>query len=183
MTKALAKLMEDLGSTDDKTRFAALQSMLKATEGKVDWAYEAWDLLAAKLGHENSYQRSIGAMLLCNLAKSDSKARMKKDVDALLRLTADEKFITTRQCIQSLWKVAAANAALGRKVVDHLAKRFEECSAESHFNLIRQDIVDTLRKTYDQTGDEAAKRIALALIDKEADPKNRRKYLASWKGA
>lgn len=76
MDKKINALVEDLASTNDEIRMNALQSLLKVTESKVNWVYEVWDLLLGKLDHENSYQRSIGVMLLCNLAKSDSENRI-----------------------------------------------------------------------------------------------------------
>jgi len=45
MNRNIRKHIEELSSTDDKIRMEALQSMLKATESKVDWVYEVWGLL------------------------------------------------------------------------------------------------------------------------------------------
>src|SRR5512133_1945484 len=103
MNNTIKKHIENLASKDDKIRLEALQSLLKVTESKVDWGYEVWDLLFEKLGHENSYQRSIGILLLCNLAKSDGENRLGVCLDRLLAHTRDEKFITSRQCIQNIW--------------------------------------------------------------------------------
>jgi hypothetical protein len=64
---------QGLASQDDKQHYNAFLAVLEATEWKVDWAYLVWDELVAKLAHDNSYQRSIAARVLCNLAKSDSK--------------------------------------------------------------------------------------------------------------
>jgi len=82
-------------------RFKALQDVLKAAQREVEWICEVWDDLAARLGHENSCQRSIAAMVICSLAKSDTEPRMRKALPALLKLTDDEKLVTTRQCIQT----------------------------------------------------------------------------------
>src|SRR5512134_882760 len=140
MNKNIRQQFDNLASTADKIRLEALQSLLRLTESKVDWVYEVWDELLEKLDHENSYQRSIGILLLCNLAKSDTEDRLKYALDRLLLHTRDEKFITSRQCIQNIWKAAATHKANRQKVLKHLQMRFVECVDEKHYNLLRQDI-------------------------------------------
>lgn len=181
MNKTIKNHIENLASTDDKNRLEALQSLLKITESKVDWVYEAWDLLFEKLRHENSYQRSIGIMLLCNLAKSDVENRLGTSLDRLLAHTKDEKFITSRQCIQNLWKVAAANKLNREKVVKHLEKRFMECENEKHYNLLRQDIIQSVRLLYVHEGGHELLSQAHALIGKEKEMKYRKQYEALLK--
>ena len=45
-------------------------------------------------------------MLLCNLAKNDKKHEFKSILNVLMPLIDDEKFITQRQYLQNIWKVA-----------------------------------------------------------------------------
>ena len=52
--------------------------------------------------------------MICNLAKSDREDRLSGSLDLLLAHTGDEKFITSRQCLRSIWKVAAARPGLDR---------------------------------------------------------------------
>jgi hypothetical protein len=176
MDKNIQKHIEELSSTDDKIRLDALQATLKLTESKVDWVYEVWDLLLEKLGHENSYQRSIGIMLLCNLAKSDVENRLAASLDHLLAHTKDDKFITSRQCIQNIWKIAATNKPNREKVLKHLEKRFVECASEKHFNLLRQDIIQSMVLLYKKEKDDAFFAKIQALIAKEQDVKYRKQY-------
>jgi HEAT repeat protein len=143
-------LIENLGSTDDRTRLSALQTILKLTESQVDWVYDVWDGLFEKLNHENSFQRSIAIMVLCNLAKSDTEDRLADSLDLLLAHTKDDKFITSRQCIQSIWKVATTSKRRREKVLAHLEKRFRECVEEKHYNLIRQSVAKNCGKLQDQ---------------------------------
>jgi hypothetical protein len=178
MNKDIKKHIEDLGSLDDKIRLAALQSLLKETETKVDWVYEAWDHLLGKVEDENSYQRSIGIMMLCNLAKSDTENRLASVLDCLLVHTKDEKFITSRQCIQNIWKAAATNTANREKVTKHLEKRFAECVDEKHYNLLRQDIIQSMLSLHQHERDLGLLTKVQTLISKETDLKNRRKYEA-----
>ena len=178
MNKNIKKRIEDLGSTDDKTRLDALQTMLKMTEAKVDWIYDIWDHLLDKLDHENSYQRSIGILLLCNLAKSDTEDRLRAALDRLLIHTRDEKFITSRQCIQNIWKAAATNKANREKVLKHLEKRFVECADEKHYNLLRQDIIQSMVSLKNFEVEDGLLPRVQTLITKELDIKNRKKYEA-----
>jgi hypothetical protein len=181
MNKNTQKHIENLASTDDKIRLDALQSLLKVTESKVDWIYDVWDLLLEKLDHENSYQRSIGIMLLCNLAKSDVEDRLGVSLDCLLAHTRDEKFITSRQCIQNIWKAAATNKLNRGKVLKHLEKRFDECTNEKHYNLIRQDIVQSILSLHSKEGDDGLINMTQMLIAKEKETKYRKQYEALLK--
>lgn len=175
MDKKTKSLVEDLASTNDEIRMNALQSLLKLTDSKVDWVYEVWDLLLGKLDNENSYQRSIGVMLLCNLAKSDSENRLAASLDRLLACTKDEKFITSRQTLQAIWK-ATTTKPNRDKVIKHLEKRFVECEDEKHFNLLRQDVIRSFMSLYQETKDETLVSKAQALTAKEKDAKYRKQY-------
>jgi hypothetical protein len=181
MDRNIQKHIEELGSTDDKIRLDALQAALRLTEAKVDWVYEVWDLLLEKLENENSYQRSIGIMLLCNLAKSDTENRLGGSLDRLLVHTRDEKFITSRQCIQNVWKVAAADRSNREKVLKRLEKRFVECVSEKHSNLLRQDIIQSMLALHKVEKDDALFTRVQALIAQEQEPKYRKQYEALLK--
>lgn len=178
MNTDVRKHVENLGSTDDKIRLAALQTLLKLTDSKVGWLYEIWNQLLEKLDHENSYQRSIGILLLCNLAKSDTEDRLKSMLDRLLAHTRDDKFITSRQCIQNSWKAAATTKSNREKVLKHLEKRFVECAGEKHCNLIRQDIIHSMVSLGKFEGNNGLLTRVQALIEKEQDQKHRKKYEA-----
>jgi hypothetical protein len=167
----IQKSLADLRSKDDRIRFGALQTALKATDKSVDWVYDVWDDLIKLLADENSYQRSIAAMLLCNLAKSDSAGRLDKSLTQLLQLTTDEKFVTSRQTIQNIWKVAVASNALTRKVVAHLKAQYESCKNDKHYNLLRMDILQSLRNVYDYNRNDSLRNDAMKLIEKETEPK------------
>jgi hypothetical protein len=176
MNRDIKKHIDNLSSTDDKIRLNALQTLLKLTEAPVDWVYEVWDLLLEKLENENSYQRSIGILLLCNLAKSDTADRMKSALDSLLAHTKDEKFITSRQCIQNIWKAAVTTGPNREKVLKHLEKRFKECENEKHYNLLRQDIIQSMLSLYKQEKEDRLLTKAQALIAVEGNLKYRKQY-------
>jgi hypothetical protein len=176
MEMHLKELMDNLGSTDDSIRFTALQSIMELTKSQVDWVYDVWDDLFEKLDHENSYQRSIAIMLLCNLAKSDNEDRLADSLDLLLAHTKDDKFITSRQCIQCIWKVATTNKRNREQILAHLEWRYSECVKERHYNLIRQDIIQSLRHLYEEDHDDAIIARAQELIMEEQEDKYRKKY-------
>jgi hypothetical protein len=66
-------------------------------------------------------------------------------------------------------------------VVDRLAGRFGDCSAERNCTLIRYDIIQGLRNLYDEVEDEKVREVALRLIESEEDLKYRKKYAGVWK--
>jgi hypothetical protein len=182
MDRITEEHLNRLTSEDGELRYQALLSILQATDQQVDWAYDVWDGLVENLRHKDNHQRAIAAQVLCNLAKSDPQNRMRKDFGALLKVTKDARFVTARHCLQSLWKVAAAGKQQQKMVVDGLAGRFRECAAEKNCTLIRYDILQGLRKLYDEVKDEHVREKALALIETEKDAKYRKKYARLWKG-
>jgi len=172
---------DNLQSNDANLRYASFQYIINLTKQPVDWAYEVWDNLLALTKNGDNHQRTIAVQVLSNLAKSDPGQRMLKDFDKLLAVTRDEKFVTARHSLQSLWKAAIVNKELQKKIVQGLTKRFKECIAEKNCTLIRYDILGVLRKIYDQVNDEKIRNTSLALIETEDDLKYRKKYLGLWK--
>jgi len=178
MDENVKQCIANLASADDKVRFTALQTLLGLTENKVDWVYDAWDSLFEKLGDENSYQRSIAILVLCNLAKSDTERRLEDSVDLLLAHTKDEKFITSRQCLQNICKVAVVSEPTRGKIIEHLEKRYRECSEEPHYNLLRQDIVQSIAWLAEAGKDDTLITQWRAIISAEKEEKYRKKYEA-----
>lgn len=173
--------LDNLRSEDKDVQNAAFCAVLEATDQLVDWAYDVWDEMVATLRHKDNHQRAIAAQVLCNLAKSDPENRMLKDFDALLAVTKDERFVTARHCLQSLWKVGAAGEKQQQQVVDGLTGRFKECITEKNCTLIRYDIIEDLRKLYDVVKDGKIRERALELIETEEDIKYRKKYARLWR--
>lgn len=170
-----------LNSNDPDVRYASFQYIISLTDNPVDWAYAVWDDLLAMLHSKDNHQRSIAAQLLSSLAKSDPQKRMLQDLEQLMAVTKDERFVTARHSLQSLWKVAIAGEDLKKLVVDQLSKRFIECRSEKNGTLIRYDILEVFKKIYDHSGDLKLRDKASALIEKEEDPKYKKKYAGLWK--
>ncbi len=175
------ELLDDLRSPDPGRQNSSFQALLKATDSPVDWAYEVWDDLLRTLVDGDNRQRAIAAQVLSNLAKSDSQRRMRKDLAALLRVTKDERFVTARHCLQSLWKVGVAGEPQRKVLLKGLAARFKECTAERNCTLIRYDILVVLRRVFDLVNDEQIRLTAERLMAMEEDLKYRKKYATVWR--
>jgi hypothetical protein len=181
MDQTTREHLNNLHSNDADSRYASFQYIINLTNQPVNWAYEVWDDLLNLLRTGDNHQRTIAVQVLSNLAKSDNEKRLLKDLDQLLVVTKDEKFVTARHSLQSLWKVAVVSDDLKKKVVDNLSKRFDECITEKNCTLVRYDILEVFRKIYDQVHDDKLKDTALAIIRKEDNVKYRKKYTGIWK--
>jgi hypothetical protein len=175
--------LDELKSSNQKSQNQAFLSLGEMTKEQVDWAYEVWDDLLHLITEGDNRQRSIAGQLLCNLAVSDSKERIVKDAATLLALTKDDRFVTARHCLLSLWKVAKAGLRQRKVIIDGLVRRFKECAAEKNCTLIRYDIQCTLRRIYDLAPNPQLRSTAEELMQIEQDPKYRRKYATAWRGA
>ncbi len=173
--------IDNIFSTDRETQSTAYFALIEATNHPVDWAYAVWDDMVKALTHKDNHIRAIAAQLLNNLAKSDPERRILKDFDALLAVTKDDRFVTARHCMQSLWKIGVVSELHQDRLVAGLEGRYKECITEKNGSLIRSDILQSLRDVYDVVKDEAIRTKALALIESESDPKYRKKYAALWK--
>lgn len=112
-------LVNLLNEKDDKIRYAALLLLQSRSAGFHD-VYPYWDVFLQKLNSDNSYQRSIGLMLLAENARWDTENRMEDALDALLKILNDEKPITVRQCIQALHQIIPYKRQLTEKIADAL---------------------------------------------------------------
>ena len=174
------KHVNNLRSDDRDTQNQAFSYLLSETEKPVDWAYEVWDQLVEGLHHKDNHVRAISAQILANLAKSDPQNRMQEDFPTILAVTKDEKFVTARHTLQSIWKVGL-ESKMQKTVVEALANRFKDCINEKNWTLIRYDIIQDLRHLYDAVRDETIKQKALGLIETEEDAKYKKKYASVWK--
>ncbi len=171
----------NLWSADRSAQNEAFSYILAATDQPVSWAYDVWEQVVANLSHKDNHNRAIAAQVLANLAKSDPQNRILQDIDALLQVTRDERFVTARHSLQAIWKVGLAGAPQKETVLAALENRFRSCAAEKNCTLIRYDIVQALRNLYDEDGDDTIRARSLALIESEEDAKYRKKYARVWK--
>ena len=181
MDEETQMMVDGLWASDRQVQNEAFFDALEKTNEPVNWAYEVWDTVLENLTHKDNHNRAIAAQVLCNLAKSDPEGRILSDLPALIAVTRDERFVTARHCMQSLWKVGVVGEAQRALLVEGLEGRFRECIAEKNCTLIRYDIIQSLRNVYDVVKDERIKDKALELIETEEDLKYRKKYAALWR--
>lgn len=175
------ELLAAIRSSDREAQGHAFGTLLEATQAPVDWAYDVWDELVADLTHRNNRVRAIAAQLLCNLAKSDPDERIVAALPDLMVVTTDERFVTARHCLQSLWKVGVAGTRQRATYLEALAARFRDAASEKNGTLVRSDIVESLRRVHATTEDPEVATTAEALIASEDDEKYRRKYAKVWR--
>jgi|SRR5687768_11049539 len=175
MDETIQTQIDNIRSEDGDVQNKAYFYILEKTDKPVDWAYEVWDKMVEGLTHKDNHVRAISAQVLSNLAKSDPKNRMLKDFDKMLEVTKDERFVTARHCLQSLWKVGVTGKKQQKVYMDGLERRFKECITEKNCTLIRYDILQSMRNVYDVVKDQKIKEKALELIETEEDLKYRKK--------
>ncbi len=156
MDQTTRQHIDNLRSNDPNQSYASFQYIIKLTQQPVDRADDVWDDLLVLLKSKDNHERASAAQVLSNLAKNDQK-RMLKDLDKLMAVTMDERFVTARHSVQSLWKVGATSKYLQNKVVDRLSKRFRDCTTEKNCTLIRYYIIQVYRRVCDQLHDEKIK--------------------------
>ncbi len=100
----LPQLVALLNKKDDKLRYPAFL-LLKSRSQCANDVYPFFDVFADKLRSDNSYQRSIGLMLMAQNAKWDTLGKLDTAMDDYLNCVNDEKPITVRQCIQALLNI------------------------------------------------------------------------------
>ena len=144
MNEEILELLRDLDSVDGNMRKPAFDRLIAITDEPVDWLEDVFEALKTKLYSKNAFQRSIGVMLLSNMAKSDKSDRLALCADRCFELLSDEKFMTARLTAQAVWKIAIARPSLRAKTVDALMHALGNSNASPHPNLIRQDIVLSL---------------------------------------
>ena len=108
---------------------------------------------------------------------------MRRDFAALAAVMKDEKTVTARHALQSIWRVGLAGPDRLTSVLDALTKRFRECSSERNASLVRTDVVTALGRLFRATGDPKVEARAASLIASEKDEKARKKQSSSWKAA
>jgi len=115
----IPQLVEWLSLKDENIRYQAFL-LLQNRSIFFNDVYPFWDTFREKLNSDNSYQRSIGLMLIAENVRWDTENRMEEIIDEYLTLLKDKKPITIRQCIQSLGKIASEKPGLNDKIASRL---------------------------------------------------------------
>jgi len=139
----IAFLVSLLGEKDDRIRYAAFLLMQKRSENFSD-VYPYWKDFLNKLADENSYQRSIGIILIAENVKWDKDKLFGASFNTFMSHCTDDKFITSRQTIQSIPKWAKYDPENLNDAVSILTSIDVSKFKESQQKLILIDILNAL---------------------------------------
>jgi hypothetical protein len=139
----LRQLVDWLEEKDDNIRYHSLLLLLNRSQHHSD-VYPYWDVFAEKLSNPNSYQRSIGLMLLAENARWDTSNKLDSVIDTFLSHCDDEKPVTVRQCIQSLVKVVPYKTHLAEKITTKLLSIDLKQRKETQQKILLLDILSVL---------------------------------------
>jgi hypothetical protein len=169
----------DLWVADRDQQNEAYRSLLEDTEGGADWAGEVWDDVVGHLDDDN-HNRSIAAQIMVNLGVG-LPDRLVDDFGALTAVTYDDRFVTARHALQSLWRVGTIGPRHRDLLIDFLRQRFDDASKDKNTTLIRADIIELLARLHAAEHDEVVGDVADELIAAEDDDKYRAKYATIWR--
>lgn len=146
-------LVEWLREKDDTIRYAAFQ-LLKLLSSNSPMVYKYWDNFAGMINDQNSYQRSLGLMLISENVRWDKEDKFGAICNDYLKHCDDEKFITARQCIQGSSAICEHSAKYNREIVDMLLKIDLNRRKDSQKSLLLMDIIEVLGKVAREQRDE-----------------------------
>jgi hypothetical protein len=115
----IADLVSHLDDKTDATRYRALL-LLTARSEKYPDVLPHWPRFRQKLTDGNSYQRSIGILMIAANARWAEAGAALECLPDCLRLIEDEKPITARQAIQSLGRIAQDVSDLAPRIAEAL---------------------------------------------------------------
>ena len=136
-------LVEQLPSAEDKIRYPAFLLLKERSAFRAD-VYPFWDVFDAKLTDANSYQRSIGAMLISANARHDAAGKLRQSLPRYLALLSDPKPITVRQCAQALPEILRAKPEYAEPICDAILRVSVMDYKDTMRKLILLDFLETL---------------------------------------
>lgn len=136
-------LVNLLNEKNDEIRYAAFLALQSRSEFASD-VYNYWDDFSQKLSSSNSYQRSIGIMLIAENVRWDKQNKFEGIAENYLSHCDDEKFITSRQTIQSISKWISYKENLFPAVINKLISMNILKYKESQRKLLLMDILNVL---------------------------------------
>ena len=183
MNRRVKDLFAARESSDPDSAYQAFVELMTLAEKPVRWSYDVWDQMVSDLSHEDGHKRAFAAQMLARLARSDPEDRMLRDFPALAAVMKDEKTVTARHTLQSIWRVGRAGPDRVTLVLDALAKRFRECPGEKNASLVRTDVITSVGHLSRAVDDPSIEARAEALMASEKDAKAQGKQRACWKKA
>lgn len=172
----IAQLVDRLSLKENDVRYQALL-LLKERSRQNDDVYPYWDVFEKKLRDKNSFQRSIGALLLAENVRWDNGKKTEAAIDSYLTLLYDEKPITIRQSIQALIEILPYRPELHEKIANALMAVDLMKIKETMRKLVLGDIIEILLLIRDKERNEAIESYMLKLLTGEILDKKTRKQL------
>jgi hypothetical protein len=149
----IEKLVAWLSEKDDNFRYKCFL-LLQGRSQEYNDVYPYWDIFIEKLGSDNSYQRSLGLMLIAENVRWDNSGKFDAIIDLYLSFCDDEKPVTVRQCIQSLCKIIPYKENCHSKIVDKLISIDLMQRKETQRKLLLLDIISVLSAIKNMQPDE-----------------------------
>jgi hypothetical protein len=143
-TQDINFLIDTLTEKDDTLRYNSFL-LLQANSRLTPNVYAHWNIFEDKLGSSNSYQRSLGIMLLAENIRWDKENKFGKTIDKYLNCCMDEKFITARQAIQGLAKTIEASNSYNAKISEKLNNLNYANYKENQQKLLKKDVTAILK--------------------------------------
>ncbi|MFA5407430.1 MAG: SufBD protein [Bacilli bacterium] len=141
----IKKLIINLESKDNNLRYKSFL-ILQSRSDFCNDCYAYFDDFINKLDKDNSYQRSLGLMMIAFNTKWDVENKFDIIVNKFLDHINDEKFITSRQCIQSLSNIIPYKPHLIKVIKNRLEKIDYSVFKDTQINLIKNDVASILEQ-------------------------------------
>ncbi len=137
------RLVGWLSEKDDNLRYKCFLLLQDRSQQTAD-VYPYWDVFVEKLGSDNSFQRSLGLMLIAENVRWDTEGKFDRIIDLYLSFCDDEKPITVRQCIQSLRSIISYKKNCHARIVDKLISIDIMQRKETQRKILLLDILSVL---------------------------------------
>ncbi len=137
-------LVETLSEKDDKIRYNAFL-LLQAHSKEAPSVYPYWEVLEKKLDSDNSYQRSLGVMLIAENVRWDNEGKFAKVFGKYMACCGDEKFITARQTIQGLGTIMQSTDKYNGSIEAALSNLQFSQYKDNQQKLLKKDVAATLK--------------------------------------
>lgn len=142
-TAEIASLIPLLQEKDDALRYSAFLTLCARSKTTPD-VMPYWETFEKKLTDENSYQRSIGLMLIAHNTMWDTAGRFGGAFKEYMACCDDVSFVTRRQAIQSIRLWAPYAQGLLTATAKILMSIDVAACKETQHKLLLQDICAAL---------------------------------------
>lgn len=139
----IEQLVAWLNEKNDTIRYPSFL-LLEDRSANHNDVYPYWHTFTAKFASPNSFQRSLGLMMVAANVKWDRENKFETILERYLSFFDDEKPVTVRQCIQSLAKIVPYKPALLNRISDKLMAIDIAARKESQRKILLMDILTIL---------------------------------------